>query len=109
MRYIIIWSLPYIERSWLLEPQIEGTAEVVTFPEAMEPLVASYRHLAGEHPDWDDYRRTMTAEQRALVQIVRAKRMAGQRPGPSTRLGSLSALYLVRRVCASFSSPVRLS
>ena len=35
--------------------QIEGTAEVVTVPEAMEPLVDYYRRLAGEHPDWDDY------------------------------------------------------
>ena len=34
--------------------QIEGTAEVVTLPEAMEPLVDYYRRLAGEHPDWDD-------------------------------------------------------
>lgn len=35
--------------------QIEGTAEVVRGPEAMEPLVDYYRRLAGEHPDWDDY------------------------------------------------------
>src|SRR5712672_2470886 len=33
--------------------QIEGTAEVVTLPEAMEPLVDYYRRLVGEHPDWE--------------------------------------------------------
>jgi hypothetical protein len=37
--------------------QIEGTAEIVTLPDAMEPLADYYRRLSGEHPDWDDYRR----------------------------------------------------
>ena len=50
--------------------QIEGTAEVVTGPEALEPLVDYYRRLAGEHPDWDDYRRVMLADQRALIRIT---------------------------------------
>ena len=50
--------------------QIEGTAEVVTLPEAMEPLVDYYRRLAGEHPDWDDYRRAMIADRRALIRIT---------------------------------------
>ena len=50
--------------------QIEGTAEVVTLPEAMEPLVDYYRLLAGEHPDWDDYRRVMLTEHRALIRIT---------------------------------------
>ena len=53
--------------SWV---QIEGTAEIVTLPEAMAPLVDYYRSLAGEHPDWDDYRRAMTADRRALVRIA---------------------------------------
>jgi PPOX class probable F420-dependent enzyme len=50
--------------------QIEGTAEVVSGPEAVEPLVDYYRRLAGEHPDWDDYRRVMLAERRALIRIT---------------------------------------
>jgi PPOX class probable F420-dependent enzyme len=50
--------------------QMEGTAEIVTLPEAMEPLVDYYRRLAGEHPDWDDYRRAMTADRRALIRIT---------------------------------------
>jgi PPOX class probable F420-dependent enzyme len=50
--------------------QIEGTAELVTLPEAMEPLVDYDRRLAGEHPDWDDYRRAMTADRRALIRIT---------------------------------------
>jgi PPOX class probable F420-dependent enzyme len=50
--------------------QIEGTAEVVSGPEAVEPLVDYYRRLAGEHPDWDDYRRVMLADRRALIRIT---------------------------------------
>jgi len=50
--------------------QMEGTAEIVTVPDAMEPLVDYYRRLAGEHPDWEDYRRAMTADRRALIRIT---------------------------------------
>ena len=50
--------------------QIEGTAEVVTLPEGMEALVDYYRCLAGEHPDWDDYRRVMAADRRALIRVT---------------------------------------
>ena len=50
--------------------QIEGTAEILTGPEAIEPLVDYYRRLAGEHPDWDDYRRVMLADHRALIRIT---------------------------------------
>jgi hypothetical protein len=36
----------------------------------MEPLVDYYRRLAGEHPDWEDYRRAMMADRRALIRIT---------------------------------------
>jgi PPOX class probable F420-dependent enzyme len=49
--------------------QIEGTATVVSLPEAMEPLVDYYRSVQGEHPDWDDYRRAMQDQQRVIVRI----------------------------------------
>jgi PPOX class probable F420-dependent enzyme len=49
--------------------QVDGTATVVSLPDAMEPLVAHYRSLAGEHPDWDDYRRAMHDERRVIVRI----------------------------------------
>lgn len=51
---------------WL---QIEGEAEVVHLPEAMEPLVDYYRRISGEHPDWDDYRAAMRRERRVLVRV----------------------------------------
>lgn len=54
--------------------QLEGTVEVLSLPEALEPLVAYYRDVAGEHEDWDAYRRAMAAEQRCLlrIELVRA-------------------------------------
>jgi PPOX class probable F420-dependent enzyme len=51
---------------WL---QIDGSAEIVSLPEAMEGLVDYYRRVAGEHDDWDDYRASMTREKRVLIRI----------------------------------------
>jgi PPOX class probable F420-dependent enzyme len=48
---------------------VDGTATIVSLPEAMEPLVAYYRAVSGEHPDWDDYRRAMVRDRRVLVRI----------------------------------------
>ncbi|MEK8228929.1 pyridoxamine 5'-phosphate oxidase family protein [Oerskovia sp. M15] len=39
--------------------QVDGTAEVIDLPESVEPLVDYYRAVAGEHPDWDEYREAM--------------------------------------------------
>ncbi|MGI3786611.1 MAG: PPOX class F420-dependent oxidoreductase, partial [Janthinobacterium lividum] len=36
---------------------------------AVEELVALYRGISGEHPDWDDYRRTMVADRRVVVRL----------------------------------------
>ncbi|WP_084957156.1 PPOX class F420-dependent oxidoreductase [Thermoactinospora rubra] len=49
--------------------QVEGTAEIVSLPEAMDHLVAYYRGISGEHPDWDDYRSAMQRERRVIVRI----------------------------------------
>ena len=50
--------------------QIEGTADIVELPEAMDGLVAYYRRISGEHPDWDDYRSAMESQQRVLLRIT---------------------------------------
>ena len=55
---------------------VEGRVEIVSLPEAMEPLVDYYRRSAGEHPDWADYRRAMERERRVLL------RMTVERSGP---------------------------
>jgi len=49
--------------------QVEGRAEIIDLPEAMEPLIEYYRGISGEHPDWDDYRAAMVRERRVLIRI----------------------------------------
>jgi PPOX class probable F420-dependent enzyme len=50
--------------------QLDGTATIVSLPDAMEPLIDYYRRVAGEHPDWDDYRAAMERERRVLLRIT---------------------------------------
>ena len=50
--------------------QVDGTADLLGLPDAMEPLVEYYRGIRGEHPDWDDYRRVMEQEQRLVIRIA---------------------------------------
>ena len=49
--------------------QVDGTAEIVPLPEAMELLVDVYRRIAGEHPDWDDFRAAMERERRVVLRF----------------------------------------
>ena len=60
--------------------QVEGTAEIVHLPEAMDGLVDYYRRVAGEHPDWDHYRAAMESERRVLLRI-RVERAGPNRSG----------------------------
>ncbi|MGA3215713.1 MAG: PPOX class F420-dependent oxidoreductase [Acidimicrobiales bacterium] len=50
--------------------QVDGRVEVVSLPEAMDGLVAYYRQISGEHPDWDEYRAAMERERRVLLRIT---------------------------------------
>lgn len=56
--------------------QVEGATEVVRQPDALPLLEDYYRRVAGEHPDWADYRRAMVEEQRVLLRIT-LERAAG--------------------------------
>ncbi len=49
--------------------QLQCRAEIVSLPGAMDLLIDYYRTLSGEHPDWDDYRRAMTEDQRCMVKF----------------------------------------
>jgi PPOX class probable F420-dependent enzyme len=49
---------------------IDGTAEIVHLPGAMDVLVDYYRRVAGEHPDWDSYREAMQRDQRVILRIT---------------------------------------
>ena len=50
--------------------QVEGDAELLTLPDAIEPLVEYFRCISGEHPDWDEYRRAMQEQGKALIRIT---------------------------------------
>ena len=50
--------------------QVDGTAELIHLPDAMEPLVDLYRQISGENPDWDDYRAAMVRDRRLIIAIT---------------------------------------
>lgn len=56
------WDGPWV--------QVDGEAEVLDLPEALEPLVDYYRAISGEHPDWDEYRAAMARQGKALLRIT---------------------------------------
>ncbi len=49
--------------------QIDGTAEIIDLPDAMEALVETYRRIAGEHPDWEEFREAMRLERRVVIAV----------------------------------------
>lgn len=50
--------------------QVAGTVDIVSLPEALEPLVDYYRTLSGEHEDWEEYRQAMRDQQRCLIRLT---------------------------------------
>jgi PPOX class probable F420-dependent enzyme len=50
--------------------QAEGAAELIRLPAAMDLLVDYYRRVAGEHPDWNEYRDAMRSERRLIAAIT---------------------------------------
>ena len=52
--------------------QVDGTAEVLDMPsqEAEDALVAYFRCISGEHPDWEEYRQAMRTQGKSLIRIT---------------------------------------
>ena len=50
--------------------QVDGTAEVLGMPEALDGLVDYFRCISGEHPDWDEYREAMRIQDKVLIRIT---------------------------------------
>jgi PPOX class probable F420-dependent enzyme len=50
--------------------QIDGAAEMISLPDAVEPLVDYYRAIAGEHSDWDEYRQAMIDQAKCLIRVT---------------------------------------
>ena len=56
------WDGPWV--------QVDGTAEVLDLPDALEPLVEYFRSISGEHPDWDEYRAAMVRQGKSLIRVT---------------------------------------
>jgi PPOX class probable F420-dependent enzyme len=50
--------------------QLDGDAEVLDTPEALDALVDYYRSISGEHPDWDEYRAAMRRQGKSLIRVT---------------------------------------
>jgi PPOX class probable F420-dependent enzyme len=50
--------------------QVAGDAETIDLPDAVEPLVDYYRAIAGEHPDWAEYRQAMIDQGKCLIRVT---------------------------------------
>jgi PPOX class probable F420-dependent enzyme len=50
--------------------QVDGSAEVLDVPEAIEPLVDYFRAISGEHPDWNEYRDAMRRQNKSLIRVT---------------------------------------
>lgn len=50
--------------------QVDGDAEVLDLPDALEPLVGYFRAISGEHPDWDEYREAMRRQGKCLLRVT---------------------------------------
>ena len=63
---------------WAVADGIAELTPVATDPgdATVEELIEVYRAIAGEHPDWDDFRRAMVADRR-LVLRLRVDRIYG--------------------------------
>ncbi|MFI6385978.1 PPOX class F420-dependent oxidoreductase [Nonomuraea sp. NPDC050547] len=56
------WNGPYV--------QVDGRAEVLDMPDAEDALVEYFRCIAGEHPDWREYREAMRHQDKSLIRIT---------------------------------------
>lgn len=50
--------------------QLDGTAEVLDMPEALDGLVEYFRVISGEHPDWEEYREAMAHQGKCLIRLT---------------------------------------
>ncbi|MBI5338222.1 MAG: PPOX class F420-dependent oxidoreductase [Mycolicibacterium rufum] len=69
------WAYAVAEGDAVLTPPAANPSDAT-----VEGLVALYRNIAGEHPDWDDYRRAMVDDRRVLMTLPIAH-LYGMPPG----------------------------
>jgi PPOX class probable F420-dependent enzyme len=69
------WAYAVAEGDAVLTPPAADPSD-----DTVEGLVALYRNIAGEHPDWDDYRRAMVDDRRVLM-TLQISHLYGMPPG----------------------------
>jgi len=69
------WAYAVAEGDAVLTPPAADPSDVT-----VEGLVALYREISGEHPDWDDYRRAMVDDRRVLMTLP-ISHLYGMPPG----------------------------
>ena len=81
--------------------QVEGPVDIVSLPDAMEPLVDYYRDISGEHPDWDDYRAAMERDRRVILRMTIERAgptvVAAEAQAPSARAPGATSAAISRR------------
>ncbi|WP_060941586.1 PPOX class F420-dependent oxidoreductase [Mycolicibacterium vaccae] len=58
------WTYAVAEGDAVLTPPAADPGD-----DTVEGLIELYRNIAGEHPDWDDYRRAMVDDRRVLMKL----------------------------------------
>ena len=69
------WAYAVAEGDAVLTPPAANLGDAT-----VEALIALYRNIAGEHPDWDDYRRAMVDDRRVLLTLP-INHLYGMPPG----------------------------
>lgn len=69
------WSYAVADGNAILSPPAASQHD-----DTVESLIALYRNIAGEHPDWDDYRRAMVDDRRVLLTLP-ISHLYGMPPG----------------------------
>lgn len=69
------WSYAVAEGDAQLTPPATASDD-----DTVEALIALYRNIAGEHPDWDEYRRAMVTDRRVLLTLP-ISHLYGMPPG----------------------------
>ena len=69
------WSYAVAEGDAVLSPPAAASDD-----ETVESLITLYRNVAGEHPDWDEYRQAMVLERRVLLRLP-VSHLYGMPPG----------------------------
>jgi len=69
------WSYAVAEGNAILTPPAADPHD-----DTVEGLIALYRNIAGEHPDWDEYREAMVTDRRVLLTLP-ISHLYGMPPG----------------------------